>query len=279
MAWAAFNILLSGAKPIWLYKLTFGGQEFFHTSSGKIIHTPINSPVSGFPANVWEPLAIKLGNVKRSNKTSKNNATITIPRNCAVADKILQERWNTGMKVEVWQGFYGDSDNEYITVFNGSPNQIKPSWAKVQLVCTDTTAVLENKGISRVIQTPCPYELFGRGCGLDETTFLTVGTATAWDDFLVTVTEAATQPDGYFNNGQMLYNGERQTIRRHVGDQLLIAGGHTALKNALANTNQNVTLLPGCRKSFDYCNTFSNTINYGGFRQLLKSPYDGDGIL
>lgn len=281
MAWSFFNSLKTGAKPIWIYRLVIGAQTFYYTSSSTTVTTPIGSPdVTFLSTQDWSPRAVKLGQLKRAQSTSKTSVTVTLPKNDVATDAVLTELGVVNMEITVWQGFAGDPDSEFVKVFIGSPQQVKPTLKNVTVVCNDLSSTLNNKGISRAIQAPCPYEIFGRGCGLLEAGYLVAGVADSMVGLTLNIPAASFHANGYFNRGRLKYGGSEQTIGLHVGASVTLVGIIGGLHEEIASVGTaNVELLPGCKKSLAYCDTFDNTANYGGLPELLKSPYTGDGIL
>lgn len=281
MSWSFFNALTSGAKPVWLYRFVIGAQTFYYTSSGAAITTEAGVPDATFlTEQEWVPRSVSTGSLKRAQATSKTTVTVTLPKNDAATDAILLAIGIVTMEVTVWQGFLGDPDNELVKVFIGSPQQVKPSYTKVQLLCQDLSATLNNKAIARVIQAPCPYEIFGRGCGLAEGPWTVAANVTGMSGAVLTITEAAGYTDGYFGRGRLKYGDHQQTIGLHVGNQITLVGAIAGLEEAFETSGSvAVEILPGCKKSLAYCDTFGNTDNYGGLPELLTSPYTGEGIL
>lgn len=282
MAWEIFNALKTGARPTWLYHFEIGTQQFYYTSAAREFTTPIGSPSAAFLAEQdWQARSVKMSNVRRAQSSAKNNVKITLPREDALSAALLASVGITEIRVTVWQGFADDTDFEFVTMFLGTLKQLQPSYKQLVLTFTDRSSVLENSGITRVIQGPCPYEVFGAGCGLSENAHKFVSVATAIDGASVTVTGAEAFPARYFKRGRLKFGDQQQTIDTHNGSAVVVLSGPVAglLEEITTSGSADVELLPGCKKSLANCEDFDNIENYGGLPKIRNSPYTGNGVL
>lgn len=278
MSWNIFNALKRGAKPIWLFKIDVAGQSFFHVATGTPFSTPVGSPSAAFTEEtLWTPLGLDIGSLRRAHSDSKSGITLKIPRETPVGQAFIYSPIAWKARFQIWQGFANDPDKEFVRMFIGIPTQIKPGFETVNIVMHDQTTTLINKGLTRVAQASCPFELFGEGCRLSDAAWRFDSVVTAVTSGVLTVPGADAYPNGHFNRGRILLSGDEQTILNHVGNFMQLAGPFYALQQATLPVN--VTLLPGCRKSLDACAAYGNELNFGGLGPyVLDSPYDGGSV-
>ena len=280
MSWNVFNKLLGSADPIWLFRVSIDGVDTFYTSRSRDFSTPIGVPNASFVSSTsWVAHGVAMQDILETVTPTKRNVSIIFPRNNQEISELLTSQVNKTVKITVWQGFESDPDNEYIQFFTGTVKQLQPSLLKIILICIDGSSDLDSYNISRVIQIPCPYLVFSDECGLSEPAFVLISPASSMTGNSVTIVGAASEADDYFRAGTLEYGGRRQTIKSHTGSSIVLSSDFPELKIALLSGPVAVSLLPGCTKALSYCNFFSNVENYGGFPELTKSPYDGNGIL
>lgn len=292
MTWATWAAALVGAKPVYLYKLEKDNEVAFYTSrSSEYSAAPATMDLSIFDFdNVFElqdvfaadfsERPIAHSSIKLTQNSAKRLVTISLPRTDAFAQKFIGDLGIAETKVSIWQGFENDTDKEFPRLFLGEVRLVKPTWATVSLVCEDSGSIIKGKGIAAVIQRPCRHALYHGGCGLTLANWQGTGAATAMSSGVVTVTEAASEADGYYAGGIISYGGALQLITAHSGTSLTVLGAVGDLEADIgASGTQSVEIAAGCNRSMSVCDgTFSNSANFGGFKELTDSPFDGRSI-
>lgn len=275
MSWATWAAKVFGAKSVYLYKIEKDGDSAYYTSR----FADYSAAVDGNPAVDFLDRPIAHSTIRSTSKSSKRHVTISLPRTDAFAQKFIGELGISTTKVSIWQGFENDPDKEFPRIFLGEVILVKPSWAGISLVCEDSGLIIRGKGIADVIQRPCRHALYYGKCTLALAGYQTTGAATAMSGGVVTVTEAASQSDGYYAGGIIDYGGVLQLITSHVGTSLGVLGAVGDLEaDITASGTQSVSIARGCNRSMTDCITFDNDDNFGGFKELTDSPFGGRSI-
>lgn len=281
MSWDVFNALPFGSKPRWLLRVTIGAVAY-HYSIGNQVITPVGKPAAEFTGSTtWLKSGIGVGPINDSGVQQKRVVRVTFPKALSVTPDLLALNRRVPVRIDLWQSFVGDPDDEYRRQFLGYAKQRKPRFTGVVLECFDDLETFNNQALSRAVQRPCPYAVYDASCMVPRAAHRVAGNANALSGLVVTVPEAASAADGTYNAGLLEYGSLEQRIRTHVGTQLTLHAPITGLADEITNNGSAaVNLLPGCLKSFNICDTrFNNTINHGGFEEISTSPYDGNGIL
>jgi len=290
MSWASWAATLVGAKPVYVYKIEKDASSAFYTSRFvDYSAAPASMPINFFE---WEDFFYKIdffaetfskrpiahSPIKETSNSKKKAVTITLPRTDTFAQKFMGPLGISSTRVSIWQGFENDtSAREFVRIFSGEVQLVKPSWGTLSLVCEDAGASIRGKGLAAVLQRPCRHALYHGGCGLVLSDFQTQGQATSQVGRRVTVTEAGAKPDGYYSGGIISYKGSLQLITQHVGAVLTLLGDVGSLSGDIVTGGaQPVAIARGCNRSMLDCDSkFSNSENFGGFQHLTDSPFDG----
>lgn len=119
-----------------------------------------------------------------------------------------------------------------------------------------------------ILQPTCIHTLFDAGCTLSKSAFAVNGTAQAGSTVNKLITNL-TQPDGYFDNGQLVFNSGANSGHVVAVKAYLSASGEVFFVvplPALPSAGDAFTIYPGCDKTQGTCQTkFSNLANFGGF--------------
>lgn len=282
MSWANVNKLLFGARPIWLVQVIVDGVIYRRTTRSSDYTSENGVPSSAFVGQVtWSAKdSVNIKSIKSSTSLGKNGANISVNRAGEIGQAIIHSSDDADISITIWQGFENDPDNEFITYFDGTVMQFKPTFKNVTCVCNTAEGIFSNKAIAKVVQVSCPYEVFSGGCGIDPTAYEISANVTAREGLTLTVPAAAAYANGYFAGGVVVFSSVYTTIDRHAGNKITLFKHNAALSHALQSAPADITLLPGCKKNIGYCrNVFNNEKNYGGFHHMNTNPYDGGGIL
>ncbi|WP_420584898.1 phage BR0599 family protein [Ruegeria sp.] len=201
-----------------------------------------------------------------------------------MAQNIAADEGFSETEVTIYKTFSNDPDGELVRVFVGRIRGIEQKWARYELICENDFTAFNAKALGQVVQRPCRWAHYHTGCTLNLADWQVPGTATALSEDVVTVTEAALQPDGYYSSGVIQFGTGMAMIRAHAGTQLTILGVLPGLADEITtNGSASVQIAPGCNLSDDLTtgdchNKFNNLLNFGGFSKLSENPFDGRRI-
>lgn len=268
MTYSAFAALTSGKHTVWLYEFTIGGVVTRYTS---------RSSAYTYDSETWSPAAIGHGRIMQTANLRKQELTITLPKSNAVATTIREGVGIIATRVRVLHGYEEDGDQEFVVKFDGRIVNHKPFVGTTTLICEPESTKRRRKAIAAHFQRPCRHALYHGGCGLSLASYQAAAVATDWTSPILTVTEAAAQPDGYYSGGLVSFNGALQMIRRHTGTSLNMLAPVPGLEADLdANGTSAVLIAPGCDLTMQTCDDkFSNIENFGGFPWVTDTPFDG----
>lgn len=233
----------------------------------------------GVPA-IYQPASISRGEVQTRNELAKSNVDVRISLNNPVAIRWMQDNGERLVSLTVFERQRG---GEFHVVWKGRLASVQPGMSDVTLKMESIFTSLRRPGLRARYQRTCRHALYGRGCTLDAADFATVATVTAVSDRTFTVTEAATEVDGYFVGGMFgAPDGTLSYVVGHTGDQITVQRMSYALAEAIAGGFPFTgALYPGCDHSRATCNSkFNNGLNYGGFDFIPeRNPLDGSSII
>lgn len=278
MSWGVFDRLKFGAKPVWLLKLNIGGTEHFIASGSAPFTTLENNPDPGDPSRTWRPGDVVVPDVDSSAGSGTKTFDVSIAINDEVSAILLSTGGRVSCSVSIYQAFRKDPLTECRPQFFGTVIQLRPSNDRLVLACNDNSSVLDNEGINRVVQIPCPYMLFSPECGVLESDHLQTVTLTG-GTYLTYYADLSAFSSGQFNYGRMTYGNEASVIISNTQGQINLNSRMPGLEEAMKAGSPEVQLLPGCSKSTAACVAYGNLLNYGGFPNITRNPYDGNGIL
>lgn len=292
MSWATWASKVFGAKPVYLYRIAKDNDVAYYTSrSTNISATPVNLEIDFFEpedffhpidffAKTFDALPITHSAIATTAKESKKLVTLKFSQSDTFAQKFIGPLGIATTSVTIWHGFENDPDGEFVRLFLGEMVLVKPTWRTIALVCEDFGSAMKDKGLSDVIQRPCRHALYHGKCTLALADWENAGTASAMTNSVVTVAEAAGQADGYYSGGIISYDGALQLITAHSGSSLTVLGSVGDLEADIGTGGpQAVTIAPGCSRSMSVCDErFFNSANFGGFKEMTDSPFDGGSI-
>ena len=267
MSFATWIAAVSGKRTVWLYEITVDGTTTY-LSRGRDYT---------LSAQLYTGTHASNSKIVVTQDAQKAEVVLVFARTDALAIAI-RDNDTSDVLVKIKRGFAEDPDQEFRTEFQGRVVGTKPGLAWISIQCENEFTTFRRSGGAAVMQRPCRHALYHGGCGLDIADFNTAGTATAYAGSAVTVTEAASQSDGYYNGGILTFSTfPPQMIVAHVGTALTMLGPVGGLAEEIAaSTTAAVSIAPGCNRSTGDCFTkFSNIENYGGFPYMMESPFDG----
>lgn len=259
---------VDSGKPIELYQIVSGLQRFYATTSRKSVL---------YQTQVYEPWAMKRSAIEVSREYNKNQITITVPSNNALALQIMRNPPETLVTLTILR--YHEGDNEYATFWTGRITGVKIRSQEAEISAEQVYTALRAQGRRKTYSTQCAWTLYKIGCGVNQDAYRSTGTITAVSGTQIGSAAFGMQPDGFFVGGKMEVEIDGEIVYRridgHVGAQVIINAPIPALVSGLT-----VNAYPGCNHTYQQCmERFNNSINYGGFPwKPLKDPFSGASI-
>jgi len=287
MSYSAFNALVSGKRPVWLYYMRKGATEVYLTSSGEDFNaaTPDFFIGDDFFAEedgdaftqIWTATPMTRTAIRVTSAIGRAEVKIVMPQSHEFARLFIGDPGYEDNEVVIYHTYTNDPDAEVVTKFRGRVVETRAFWKTITLACENRFTAMRNKALPEVVQRPCRHALYNQGCNLNIADWEIPGTATDYTAPVLTVTEAGEQADGYFSGGIVTWNGNRQFIIKHSGTSLTLLAALPGLSDDIdASGSSYVSIAPGCNLSMATCkDRFDNLDNYGGFPWMSDSPWDG----
>jgi len=148
----------------------------------------------------------------------------------------------------------------------GDLDQVSRTAAK--FTCKSKVEDLNIQLPRNILQPTCIHTLFDSGCTLNKASFAVNGTVQAGSTVNKLITNL-TQADGYFDNGQLIFNSGADSGHVVAVKAYLNSSGTVFFVvplPALPSAGDTFTIHPGCDKTQSTCTSkFSNLANFGGF--------------
>lgn len=240
------------SERIQLFRFVEGVNVWTVTSSNRSVT---------YNSETYTPLPIGLlSDIESKQSADRATLDIGITANSTMAQRWTNPNLSTSVSIEL---FIKDG----ATVepwWNGTLSKCGIDGAQIKLTFDDGVGDTRFGTNSPVIQISCPYVLYGWGCFLDKEDFADSGTIGTISGLVVTISEAASQADGWYNGGMLkAVNGDLVMIVSHVGNQL------TLIRSAEIAVSDAVTIYQGCDRTIQTCDTkFSNKLRYGGYTRI-----------
>lgn len=266
--------------PIELYRFQMGSQVWTFTSA--------ETGVS-YGGEWYGPVSIGRGGFESKNELSKSNLEIRLDILNPLSRLLMKSFTEQVMSLSL----YNQSDLGTNVVWKGRLASFKPTSTHLAMSFESVFTSLRRPGLRARFQRSCRHALYGRGCKLDPESFAVPGLVTAVAGAVLTVPEAAAQPDGFYIGGMVRApDGILSFIVGHVGSSLTLIRPSNSIQKAFdsggygnnygfAYGGTNVTIYPGCDHSRATClEKFNNLPNYGGFDWIpAKNPMGGSSIV
>lgn len=139
--------------------------------------------------------------------------------------------------------------------------------------------IAEIRGLLQTLQQPvgraynasCDATFCDARCKLSEATMTTTNVPiTSLSSGRVIIASSLTQPAGYFTDGKVTIvsgpaNGLAMEIKEYSGSGHIELHESLAIQPAIGNL---MNVMRGCDKTLEMCGTYSNTVNFRGFRDI-----------
>ena len=209
--------------------------------------------------DTYEPYPVTRGGITQNNELNRAKIQLTIPPDSALAQTYHGAPPDRVASVTVFR----KQDDTVLTYWKGRISAVRSGDWETVIECESIYTSMRRTGARARYQIQCRHALYGRGCNLDKASFATAANVTAVSGKVLTVTEAASQDDGYWIGGMVEFGGVSRFIVGHSGTSI------TLWRDMPDLTTGAVTLYPGCDRSLATCtNKFSNAVNHGGFPWL-----------
>lgn len=263
-----------------LFRMTEADRVWTFTSSNE--DETYQSPSATAP-EVYEARVVGRSEFKDTAQYLKDTIEVTFALMDPIAQHFLQSPVDYAGRIECYSK---DEAGNYETEWRGTLKDVKPDDKQCKLVFNSVFSANRTVGARPVFQRNCRHTVYSLACGLSFDDWKIAGNVTDISDDALTLTiaEAATKPNGYFNSGVIVMpDGTMRAIRQHVGTTISIVRYSPSLVeawNEAAGDPVPVFIAPGCSQSMQWCEgTFGNHLQYGGFLNIpLRNP-NGSSIV
>lgn len=280
MTYEASEQSVAGGQPFYLYRFTQGLSEWRFTSraSDWLTVDEEEEPV------IWEASSISHGAVTDSSDMERAKLELALPLSDGFARRFLQPPGNVPTHVTIFRGHEAVPD-ETRAHWKGKILGADIEGARILLNCESVISTLRRAGVRAKYQRLCRHVLYGSGCRLNIEEHFVAATATALSGLVVTVPEAAEQPDGWYRGGILRFDVHLGFILQHSGSSLRLSSGMPELDEAvlaaLPEEPVAIQIAPGCDLRASTCEAkFDNLLNFGGFKEIPgRNPFGGGSIV
>jgi hypothetical protein len=282
MTFATYELSIDQGQPILLYDFFIGTAHWRYTSADRIIT---------YLSNPYEPIAISSGAVNQGQEIKKKSLPITIPLDSAVVSVLQDFPPSSDFLVTISQLHYTDPDQQGEIVFVGRVMSQKQAGATIVMSCEPAYTGVKTTGLRRRFQLNCAHVLYGVGCTILPSTYVTAAVIASVSGPTVSI-PGLTPPAGLsFAGGYIEWtsaNGgylERRSINSMSGGGATLELAYAALDLVPGLA---VNVYPGCDHTTGNCIAFNlapqdptngNILNYGGQPYIpAVNPLTGNPI-
>jgi uncharacterized phage protein (TIGR02218 family) len=218
----------------------------------------------------WLPSSIAHADIEQTGNIEKNSVELTFPLSDTYAKTLLTPASEV-TTVTVWRGHHTDLSEELRSVWKGRIVDAKSAKQNIKISVESVFTSMRRPGCRARYQRTCRHALyFPAGCNLNIADFEVAATVTVANGLVLTIPAAASQPDGYYKAGVVDFDGLFGWIGDHTGGTITLIGIIDGLADYVtAHGSAPVSIAPGCDLSETTCaNKFSNSLNYGGFKNM-----------
>lgn len=258
---------VESSRPIELYTITLGAEQFFWTSSEDDIT---------IGATVYEAIPLQRGRIIQSPENRENIVDVTVGGTNLFAKKYIDVVPGNRAKMTIQRLQRADlGAPDIITLYVGYVQSVQFSRdGYTAVIATLPIAAATSRSIPRyTYQGLCNNVLYDDACGVDDTDStwrLSNAEVLSTSGADITVQGADGEADGYWTGGyvEALGGQDSRLILAHTGTTLTLLQPFPA-----DQTGAVVNLFAGCDHTISTCDSkffttedlTSNVINYGGF--------------
>ncbi len=266
MTYATQEITEESGEPIELYEFVIGPMSYYFTSA--------ESDVS-IGSDVYESAQIDRNEIENSPEKIKNNLSLVVARNFAIADYFRVSPPTEVILLTVKRVHRDDTDT--VVVWSGRVLNCSFQGAAASLTCEPVSSSASRNGLSRKYQRNCPHTLYGPACKVNIASFTFARTVSAVSGFSLTISSA---PPQSLRGGFVDWvDDDGITQRRFISAQSSTVLTLNIPFNGIA-ISDSINVYPGCDRTMATCDTtFSNLGNNGSFPYIpTKNPFDGTPV-
>jgi hypothetical protein len=281
MTFSAYELSIEQGEPILLYDFMIGTAHWRYTSADRTIT---------YLTNPYAPIAISSGAVNQGQEIKKKSLPITLPLDTAVVS-VLQDFPPSGdFLVTITALHFDDPDQQGFNVFVGRVMSQKQDGATIVMSCEPAYTGVKTMGLRRRFQLNCAHVLYGVGCTVLPSTYVTAATISSVTGPTIGI-PGLVPPSGLsFAGGYIEWDSGRGYLERRSINSM--SGGGATLNLAYAAPDLvpglAVNVYPGCDHTTGNCINFNlspqdpvngNILNYGGQPYIpAVNPLTGNPI-
>lgn len=261
MSFASRETSQAAGAPVELYDFAQGVNHYRFTSG---------DAAQVYLGNTYAANYIKRTQVDQSQEQEAGAVEIDIEMDNSMLTMFKNYLPDSEVTLTVFRNHRGDSD--FQPVFIGTVDSVQFSPGMAKLTCNSIFNKLKREVPYPRYQRQCNHMLYSSGCGVVEGTFTVTGTLSAVSGADITSTTFGTKPNGWFNNGWVLWGTQRRFVLNHVGNVIT-----TITPFAGISAGQSVSAVAGCARSESDCiGKFNNIANFFGFPRIpQRTPMEG----
>lgn len=264
MSYIASEISAWGGQPVELYRFTRGLRVWtLTTADSEII----------FNGETYVPTTMRRGNLPMNEERNNASLDIYIEQTADVVAEFISGASPTPTGVLVMRRHRNEaSATEQAIIFMGQVGVIEFSEGEAHLTCVHIQQSIQRRVPRILYQTQCNWMLYDVNCTANKAAFTFAGHISAISGLDVTVPEAASKPDGYYNGGFFLDGDTYIFIMTHIGQVLSVLA-----LSPLVQVGDVVATTAGCDRTAATCAAkFANLDNFMGFPWIPdQNPYEG----
>lgn len=262
MTYDASEKSVYGAQPVELYRFTRGLRIWTYTTADTAIT---------YLGETYAPVTMRRGPLAQNSED--NNAVLELypDRSLDVCAEFISGGTPGPTNVTLIRRQRDVAGSgEQAVLFMGQVGTVQFDEAEAHLSCVPFQKALKRKVPRILYQTTCNHMLYDQFCTVDPAAFTDAGTITAIAGRTVTIPDAASQADGWYNGGWVKDGDHFAFVETHVGDQLLLL----RLPPSFA-VGHGVTITAGCDRRYETCAAkFANVPNFMGWPAIPTiNPY------
>lgn len=251
-----------------LFRFTRQHLHWHYTSADRVIE---------LDGQDFLPAPISHTGITDGGDANKVSIRITLPRTLPVAANWWP--WPPGdvIVATIWTKDVGE-DQAFVDWIG---RVVAPQFTgnELTLVSEPNSTTARRGGKGRVLGRGCDHILFSAGCGVDPADHALPATLDGVAGLTLAATAFLALPSGRLAGGWIEWEREdglieRRSIAQHTGNAIVIDYGADELAPDLE-----VTAYPGCAQTWEDCEYYENTENYGGWLyRPTRNFYDGNPV-
>ena len=301
MSWNLETLKRFGKRPIWLYQFErdIGGA----TQTDRITSRLLGGDYTDGGSNLWTKKNLAHTRIRMTSVQDRAEVRVVFPRTDPLAlDYRNDLTVTTGNMLRIYHEYIGG----VASPASPSPDPLTYPFRRLRwigrvvgtesdlltitLICEPGFTSLRGSATGAVLQRQCRHAIYvgtseGYGCGAVLANFQSDEFAVSVDSstgYVITVPGASANPDGYYLGGVFEWNGIRETIADHVGQEIQLTRRIPGLEAALMAGSPGfaeVKLAPGCPGTRQICNDrFGQLPRHGGWPWAKSFLGDGRAL-